>query len=280
MAGDAPVTLPRSARWDMRAGGDPDRAHRLLLARPAAPAPPGGYPALFLLDGNAVFGTAVEALAAAGARPEAPALAPALLVGLGHAGEGAFDRAARMRDYTPAAPDGPPGTGGAEAFLDFLEGEVIPAVAARAPLDRGRLALFGHSVGGLLAVHALLTRPGLFRRTVAASPSLWWGGGATLAAAARLPASPPDASPDGRRVLVTAGGLEGIDLGGPRGPVRAARRIPGNARDLVGHLAAAGVRAEYVEFAGEDHGSVRPAAVGRAVRFAVPTPQEAAERAG
>jgi len=262
-----PVALPRTAWWDLCAGGDPGRAHRLLLGWPEAPPPPGGYPVLFLLDGNATFATALDAYRAATARPESPALAPALIVGLGHPGAAPFDRAARVRDYTPAAPDGPPGSGGADAFLDFLEGEAIPSVASRLPVNRDWLALFGHSVGGLLAVHALLARPLLFRRIAAASPSLWWGGGATLAAAAAMAPAPP-----GRGALVTAGALEGLDLGGPRGALRAARRTPGNARDLVGHLVAAGVPADYVEFAGEDHGSVRPAAIARAVRAVLPTP--------
>lgn len=60
-------------------------------------------------------------------------------------------------------------------FLDFIENTVRPAVKARFPrLSCSREALYGHSYGGLFALHALFTRPDSFDCYMASSPSIWW----------------------------------------------------------------------------------------------------------
>ena len=266
---EAPVILRRSASWSIRAGGDPAQAHRILLAWPEGEPPPGGFPVLFLADGNANFATTVEAARARAWRGASADVAPAVIVGLGHAGEEPFDPVARSRDYTPAARDAPPGTGGADAFLHFLAEELLPALDRRFPINHGRLALFGHSYGGLLALQALFTRPGLFHYLVAASPSLWFAGEAPMAAARGFAANPPPAA---RRsgLLVTVGALEEENDGGPHGARRAARRMVTHARALATLLRDGGLAVDYVEFPGENHGSVVPAAIARGLRFALP----------
>jgi len=63
--------------------------------------------------------------------------------------------------------------GGADKFLKFFEEELIPTINQRyrsAPYK----VFAGHSLGGLLAVHSYLSRPGLFDAHIAVSPSLWW----------------------------------------------------------------------------------------------------------
>ncbi|MBP0444453.1 alpha/beta hydrolase [Roseomonas sp. SSH11] len=268
MAEGRAVTLPRTCWWDMRAGGDPARAHRILLAWPEGPPPPGGFPALLLTDGNATFATAVDAARARAWRGTAADIAPGLIIGLGHAGEEPFDIPARSRDYTPSLPGAPEGMGGADAFLDFIETELLPAIGRHAPLDRTRLALFGHSFGGLLALHALFTRPALFSRLVSASPSLWWAGGAVMEAAREFAAAPP-AEARGAALLLTVGGAEGRERG-PHAALHAERRMAGNARDLAALLRGRGPTLDFVEFPGETHGSVIPAAIARALPFALP----------
>ncbi len=82
--------------------------------------------------------------------------------------------ALRARDFTPTKTSREAASGGAAAFLDFLEHEVIPFVDRTyrtIPSDRG---LLGHSYGGLFAIYALEQRPALFQRIVAASPALSW----------------------------------------------------------------------------------------------------------
>jgi hypothetical protein len=82
----------------------------------------------------------------------------------------------RARDFTPTKKSEVPNSGGAAAFLDFFEDELIPFVDRTwrtIPGDRG---LLGHSDGGLFAIYCLEQRPALFPRIVAASPSLDWDG--------------------------------------------------------------------------------------------------------
>ncbi|TFH66787.1 MAG: alpha/beta hydrolase [Gemmatimonadales bacterium] len=84
----------------------------------------------------------------------------------------------RTRDLTPAsetehAGTGFPTAGGADRFLGFLADELIPHIDSTYRTETFRV-LVGHSIGGLFATHALLTRPDLFRGYVAISPILWW----------------------------------------------------------------------------------------------------------
>lgn len=129
------------------------------------------YPVLYLLDGDAHFthtrGT-LDFLAQCGLMPQM------ILVGV--------PNTQRTRDLTPTRgrfvrADGTKGlvegSGGGEAFLDFLETTLIPHVEANYRTQPFRI-LAGHSLGGLLAIHTLSTRPHLFQGLLAASPSLAW----------------------------------------------------------------------------------------------------------
>ncbi len=125
------------------------------------------YPVLYLTDAEAHLGHAratAEFLARNGLMPEV------LLVGILNTH--------RTRDLTPnrgtaAERTDFPTAGGGESFLDFLEHELAPAIEARYRTVPLRLYA-GHSLGGLLGIHALLSRPALFQAVVAASPSLVW----------------------------------------------------------------------------------------------------------
>jgi predicted alpha/beta superfamily hydrolase/cyclophilin family peptidyl-prolyl cis-trans isomerase len=64
-------------------------------------------------------------------------------------------------------------SGGGEAFFDFLEKELIPDVESRYTTMPYRL-FSGHSLGGLMALHGFVERPGLFQAWIAVDPSLWW----------------------------------------------------------------------------------------------------------
>ncbi len=66
----------------------------------------------------------------------------------------------RQLDYTPTHnPAYRDPTGGASAYLRFLEHEVLPTIERRYRANPERRALAGHSFGGLFAAHVLLTRP-------------------------------------------------------------------------------------------------------------------------
>ena len=126
------------------------------------------YPVLILLDGSENFLTmvsATRALAVSGRVPEM------IVVGVANT--------RRDRDFTPAlerSTNLPPGVsqaGGAEAFEDFLAAELLPALDSAYRTQPLRI-LVGHSLGGLLAMHTLATRPSLFRMYLTLEPSLWW----------------------------------------------------------------------------------------------------------
>ncbi|MDE1168244.1 MAG: alpha/beta hydrolase [Pseudomonas sp.] len=156
---------------------DGQRHYRLWIARPQRQAPAAGYPVVYLLDGNAALGALDANLLQQLSRGSAP-----VLVAVGYDTPLRIERTARTFDYTPQVAGaeqkdpltGQP-SGGADAFLDLLEQRIKPLVASGMPLDSQRQALWGHSYGGLLVLHALLTRPGEFQTYASASPSLWWG---------------------------------------------------------------------------------------------------------
>ena len=64
--------------------------------------------------------------------------------------------------------------GGADRFLAFLRDELKPWVGERYDADPDDSMLFGDSLGGLFAMHVLLSEPTAFRRYGIGSPSLWW----------------------------------------------------------------------------------------------------------
>jgi hypothetical protein len=130
------------------------------------------YPVLYMTDGDAHMGhTAgtIEFLARNGRISEL------IIVGITNTD--------RTRDLTPthvattAASLGGaaqfPTSGGADKFLKFIETELIPEIEKRYRVQPYRI-LAGHSFGGLFAVHAMLSRPGLFNSYIAVSPSLQW----------------------------------------------------------------------------------------------------------
>ena len=94
----------------------------------------------------------------------------------------------RTRDLTPTHADYKerdgtvtrhPTSGGADRFLDFIQQELMPAIESRYRVAPYRI-FSGHSLGGLLAIHALITRPDLFNAYIAVSPALQWDDGHTV----------------------------------------------------------------------------------------------------
>ena len=88
----------------------------------------------------------------------------------------------RTRDLTPTKwlatrPDGKtlqfPTSGGADKFLKFIETELMPRIESQYRTQPFKI-FAGHSLGGLLAIHAMLSRPELFNSYIAVSPSLQW----------------------------------------------------------------------------------------------------------
>lgn len=183
----AGYTLPETEVWDMPREGDAE-PYRIFVSKPEGAPPPGGFPVLYVLDGNSIFATFADAR-----RLQKFASPPAdqvIIVGVGYPTDQPFDLKRRLYDLTPPPPAQTPPSqqgmtgfkaGGQDRLQAFLLDQLRPEIAKRYPVNPARQALFGHSLGGLFALHVLYTRPDAFSAIVAASPSQWWDDQALLA---------------------------------------------------------------------------------------------------
>lgn len=260
------VSTPQSVQWDLTSSKG--QTYRIMIAPPLTPPPAGGYPVVYVLDGNANFGTVSDALRLQGRRPERTGVSAALVVGIGYPIDGPFDEKRRGYDYVVRSPGAnspkhgeggqlePDSGGGAADFLSFIETELKPAVEKAYAVDRTRQTLLGHSFGGFFTLYTLFNRPQAFQNYLAFSPSVWWNNRSLLEderrfIAARKAGDPPVS------VFVATGGLEET------------KRIPmvTDSREVVSRLkAATGVKTDIYIAEGEDHGSIVPTALSRALR--------------
>lgn len=280
----APIPIPGLRAFDLapRAGGP---IWRIFLRIPPGAPPAAGWPALFLLDANAVMGIATDALRVQAAFPSGTGIRDAVLVGIGYPTDSAYDSERRSWDYSPPPgqtypphrPDGPPvRTGGALDFLRFIEAELKPFLAARAALDPARQAIVGHSFGGLFVLTALFTSPRAFTHWIAMSPSIYWEEHAVLAAERRFAAMPAEqrGTP---RLLMAVGEYERHlapfqrdqpDAAARLARLQATRHIE-NARETADRLRPLGVAVTVEEIPHETHMSMLPRAINMAIGFAL-----------
>ncbi len=154
-----------------------NESRSLLIAKPAGyEKAADAYPVLYLLDGEAHFHYVSGIVRFMAASERIPGM---LVVAIASG-----NNAQRTRDLTPrssAEIDNrfSPGSGGADAFLSFIAGELIPYIE-RTYRTRPYRILAGHSFGGLFALHALVRRPDLFQAYIAMDPTLSWNNGAIL----------------------------------------------------------------------------------------------------
>ncbi len=163
------VTLDQTLEWTMQ--NEQGAVYRILISKPEGEVPySGGYPVIYVLDGNAYFASLHEAKRAQ------EQFRQAIIVGIAYPGEAPHNFLRRSYDLSPpvAEEQNEPPQGGQDELLDFIEHSLMPAIAERFPVDANHQSLYGHSFGGMFAIYALFTRPDLFNHIVAASPSLWW----------------------------------------------------------------------------------------------------------
>ncbi|MFB4329464.1 alpha/beta hydrolase [Paenibacillus sp. CR_12] len=261
------VVLARAEHWGMRSRGG--RRYRIITAQPTGPAPPSGYPVIYLLDGNSVFHTMVETLRLQCHRPDKTGILPAVVVGIGYETEGQY-ASDRFYDYTPYPNtkfrnkldgDSVPEQGGAAEFLQFIEEELKPQIEGEFNIDRHRQTIFGHSLGGLFTLYAMFSKPQAFSCYIAGSPSIHWNSECLRELEQRY-ADQVKEQPYPVRLLLGAGELERPHVTG--NCIRASELA-----ERLAVLSEYGIHAEFKEFEGEGHLSVLPVLISRALRFAL-----------
>ena len=213
---------------------------RVVLVRTPAGYARGAerFPVLYMTDGGAhiqhTSGT-ISFLAANARMPEM------IVVGITNTD--------RTRDLTPTRVEQVPGnpnarfptSGGADKFLKFIETELIPLVESKYRTQPYRV-FAGHSLGGLFAVHTMLTRPELFNSYIAVSPSLQWDNFVLIDRAREFFKTRKELN----RTLFTSLGNEPGDIGDAFGMFR----------DELQRQQVKGFVWEAVRYDDEDHGSV------------------------
>ncbi|WP_182084023.1 alpha/beta hydrolase-fold protein [Aureimonas sp. ME7] len=285
-----PAGLTDTVFFDL-VGEDGGEPWRIFLHRPPGPAPEGGWPLLAITDGNAMIATAVDAVRVQGAYPGGTNVAPGVVMAIGYPTEGAYDPWRRSFDlspppgraYPPFAADGPEvRTGGADRFLRFIEREALAAADAITPINPARRTLFGHSFGGLFALHALFSGTRAFTRFVAASPTIGWEDGVLTQTERRFLEAPAL----GGEVVVhlSAGEYEGDALAPFQyGREDTAERLERARTVRTAALTSAmaerlarvpNLRVLHETYPGETHMTMLPIAVSRAVRVAFPARED------
>jgi len=120
------------------------------------------YPVLYLLDGGAHLQHASAAADYLSVRGRIPDI---IVV--------AIHNIDRSRDFSPVHVDNIPTSGGAEKFLGFLAGELVPFLDENYR-TAGFNILLGHSFGGTFIGYTLLAKPKLFDAYLAVSPYLMY----------------------------------------------------------------------------------------------------------
>lgn len=223
------------------------------------------FPVVYLLDADYSFLLARQITDHLAERDH---LDEVVVVGIGYRdqepGRTPSYRLNRTRDYTPTfVADGGYGpelqklSGGAPKFLQAMETEIVPFIDRRYRTVPGDRTLVGHSYGGLFTVWSLLSRPGLFHRYVAVSPSLWYDDRLALRLEEAY-AREHDALP--ARLYLCVGSREGggrIDM-------------VGDLRDLARRLETRryrGLAFESLVMENETHNSIFPGCLSNGLRY-------------
>ncbi|PKF86141.1 enterobactin esterase [Bacillus sp. BA3] len=262
------VTIKGTQHFPMHSSTG-EREYQIFVSKPLEVPPPTGYPVIYLLDANSVFGTMVEAERLQSRRPEKSGVVPVIIVGIGYATNEPFS-SERYYDFTlpvevselPVRPDGSPwpSHGGAENFLKFIEDDLKPEIGKRYKVDYNSQTLFGHSLGGLFALYVLFENPYAFQTYIAGSPSLHWNKKWFREEEDRFLSRLNQGNGD-ISLLLGVGELESTHKSG----------MNENALELSKRLSIidSGVNVQFKEFEGEGHLSVLPPLINRALRFAL-----------
>ena len=153
--------------------------YQIMIYQPNQTTPKGGWPVIYLLDGKSFFSSAV-AITQNQSCPKC-LLQEGIIVAIDYP-----QTSRRELDYLPkpdefvpeVLPNGkmniPAQYGGADAFLAFIRDELKPNIEQRFTVNKDKQTLFGHSYGGLFALHTLFSAPEMFNNYIIVSPSIWF----------------------------------------------------------------------------------------------------------
>lgn len=271
------------AKWYDLADRESGAVRRVFLWVPpeaAGQAPTEGWPVLYMTDGNAVIATAIDAMRAQACYPSGTNTGWGVLMAIGYPTDDAYDPFRRSWDLGP-----PPGqnyppfwddgeevrTGGGGEMARFLLEDVRSFVAAKVRVNPEHQGLFGHSFGGLFALWLLFQNPKAFSHWIAVSPAITWEESFLLDHLSRFDAGAAQAY-----VHLSAGEWEGDHLApfqtqAPDAAERLKEKAKTRTIAAAEEMAAAlskhpGLTADYETYSGENHMSVLPVAVNRAIQ--------------
>ncbi|MCJ8272482.1 MAG: alpha/beta hydrolase-fold protein [Psychrosphaera sp.] len=134
------------------------------------------YPVLYMHDGQNLFSASTASFGVEWQVDETSesliyqgAMAEAIIVGMDNTG------AARIDEYTPTV-DADYGGGNGDAYLDFIETELMPYIESNYRVKTGpeNTLMMGSSLGGLISFYAGWTRSHVYGRIASMSGSFWW----------------------------------------------------------------------------------------------------------
>jgi predicted alpha/beta superfamily hydrolase len=136
------------------------------------------FPLLLVLDANAYFESIVAELKLNSVTQDMP---KSIVIGIGYKNFWTLD-SLRDRDYTypQASPEDEFRiSGGAEKFKNFIDKELLAKIARQYRIDRKKITLMGHSLGGYFALyhmlHSLEKGEYSVRNYICVSPALAYG---------------------------------------------------------------------------------------------------------
>lgn len=134
------------------------------------------YPVLYMTDGDAHIGhtsSTIEFLTRNGR------ISDLIVVGVTNTDRTRDLSPVKSTARNPAGELQSPTSGGADNFLKFFETELIPQIEKQYRVQPYRI-LAGHSLGGLFAIHSMISKPRLFNSYISVSPALQWANGEAL----------------------------------------------------------------------------------------------------
>jgi hypothetical protein len=183
-----PVTLPGTETWNITSK-IVGQEYQIFINFPGSYDAAKRFPVLYTTDGNGLF-PLVRAIY--GELRNEQKIPEMIIIGIGYpTPDAALISDLRALDLTPYAyaptydgssqPIFPRGTGRGLEFYRFIRDELKPAIDDRYFTLPEETTLVGHSLGGLFTLYAMFQDPGIFKRYVAGSPSIWWANASILA---------------------------------------------------------------------------------------------------